>query len=108
MHSKAWHPDNAGTTHSTLMVTDSHQLSTALTHTEMTTETRLMVDMASVREEYHLHSIESLAEICSADNCADCMTKLVPNVSLVKFMRTHKVSHGILQYVIERKYLRKC
>lgn len=87
----------------TLMLTDPHQLFTALTPAKMTTARRLMIEIESVREAYHDRTIANVALIRSAENFADGMTKLAPNASLLHLLRHRKINNGILQYIIERK-----
>lgn len=86
-----------------LTLTDSHQLFTTMTRAKLTTERRLMTGIEAVREAYHERTIANIAFNISADNYADGMTKRAPNTSLLHLLQTHGVTHGIPQYIIERK-----
>ena len=86
-----------------IMLTDSKSLFDVLTRAKYTTEKRLMVDIAAAREAYNDHVISNIALIDSADNPADALTKIGHNSALQNLLRTHRISHPIIQYVIENQ-----
>lgn len=86
-----------------LMLTDLAQLFSNSTPAKSTTERRLMVDMAALREAYNDRAIANSALINSGDNPADGLTKIEANPAILDLLRTHQLSHPIVQYDIERK-----
>lgn len=62
-----------------LMVTDSKVLFDFITGNQYTTEKRLMVDIAAVREAYNDGVIENIGFIRREYNAADALTKVGPN-----------------------------
>lgn len=83
------------------MLTDSKLLFDVITGNRYTTEKRLMVDIAAVREAYNDRIIANIGLIRSEYNAADAMTKITLNVPLTNILRTHRVSHPIEQYVVD-------
>ena len=84
-----------------LMLTDSKALFDVITRSKYTTEKRLMIDIAAVRQAYNEKEINNIALIKSEFNPADGLTKLACNEALKQLLETHKISHPVEQYVIE-------
>ena len=66
------------------MITDSKLLVDVITGNNYTTEKRLMVDIASIREAYNDHIISNIALIRSEHNAADAMTKVTQKYCLAR------------------------
>ena len=71
------------------MITDSKLLVDVITGNNYTTEKRLMVDIASIREAYNDHIISNIALIRSEHNAAGAMTKVAQNTALQEILYTH-------------------
>lgn len=84
-----------------LMLTDSKVLFDVITGNRYTTEARLMVDIAAVRETYNNRIISNIGLIRRDYNPADGLTKIAPNPALHKIMHTHIIDHPIEQYIVD-------
>jgi hypothetical protein len=83
-----------------IILTDSNALFDILTRNKSSTERRLMVDVAAVREAYHDLTISNVGLINSIHNPADGMTKVGCNQALLKLLTTHHIDHPIEQYIL--------
>lgn len=88
-----------------LLFTDSKLLFDVITGNRYTTEARLMVDVASVREAYNQKIISNIALIKKEHNVADALTKIKPNDALLQVLSAHKLIHPIQQYVVDNRLL---
>ena len=86
-----------------LMIKDSKLLFDVIPGNRYTTEARLKVDIAAVREGYNQKIISSIALISKHYNLDDPLTNIKGNSSLDVFLRTHRVQHPIEQHVVEPK-----
>ena len=84
-----------------LMLTDSKALFDVITGSDYTTEKRLMVDLAAIREAYNDRTISIIGLIRSEHNPAAGLTKTGPNAAWQKLLQTNKLQHPIEQYVID-------
>lgn len=84
-----------------LMMTDSKLLFDVITGNKYTTEARLMVDIAAVREAYNQRTISNIALIERAYNIADPLTKITHSNILQNIMETGYLRHPISQYVLD-------
>ena len=85
------------------MITDSKLLVDVITGNNYTTEKRLIVDIASIREAYSDHIISNITLIRSEHNAADAMTNVTQNTALQEILHTNRVSHPLEQYVIDTR-----
>jgi hypothetical protein len=85
------------------MLTDSQPLFDVLTKKKITTEKRLMIDLAATREAYAHRIITNIGLIKSEYNVADGMTKLHSNNALAQQLRTARISHPVEQYIIHER-----
>jgi hypothetical protein len=83
-----------------VMLTDSAGLFDAITRDRRTTEARLMLDLYAARQAYKNKELENVALIRSEHNAADALTKVPGNDALLRVLKSHKVDHPVVQYVI--------
>ncbi len=62
-----------------------------------------MVDISATREAYNQGIISNIGLISSNDNLADGLTKISSNKALLQLMKTQRLSHTVLQFVIARR-----
>ena len=84
------------------MFTDSLSLFDVVTKATITTERRLMIDIAGVKQAYKAKEIHTLGFIRTNYNVADALTKVKACDAMRKTLRTGKLEHPIEQWV-ERK-----
>jgi hypothetical protein len=83
-----------------LLLTDSAGLFNSITRGKRTTEGRLMLDLYAAREAYKNRELDNIALIRSEHNVADAMKKVSGNEALLKVLKSHKVNHPVVQYVV--------
>ena len=69
------------------------------------TERRLMIDMAAIREAYDRHEIDCVAHVPGVNNPADALTKLTQSKALISMMEGNaewKVAQWISRAPAER------
>nr|AHF58602.1 polyprotein [Chondrus crispus] len=69
------------------MMTDSRALFDMVTRNSYSTERRLMIDMAAIRQSYQRREIDGIAHIPGPTNPADAMTKVGQNGVLANLMQ---------------------
>lgn len=84
-----------------LMLTDSKLLFDVITGNRYTTEARLMVDIAAVREAYNQRIITNIALIDRHYNLADSFTKIEHSPFLEQVLKSAYLHHPIRQYVLD-------
>lgn len=84
-----------------LMMIDSKLLLDVITGNGYTTESRLIVDIAAVREAYNQRIISNIALIDREYNPADSFTKIVHAPLLEKIMKNGYLYHPINQYILD-------
>jgi hypothetical protein len=87
-----------------LVLTDSEPLFNIITRERLTTEKRLMIDLAAIRESYRNLEISNIGLIASEFNIADALTKThrAGNSALWHFMCTNNIRHPVRRYIISR------
>ena len=80
------------------MFTDSKQLFDVITKSSSTTERRLMIDVAAVREAYHSFEISEVGLVRGSTNMADAFTNPSANKALKDFMATQLDNTPIVQW----------
>jgi hypothetical protein len=83
-----------------LMFTDSAGVFDAITRHRRTTEGRLMIDIYAAREAYRNREIDNIALIRTQYNVADAMKKVPGSSALLNALRTHRIDHPVVQYVL--------
>lgn len=71
-----------------LLLTDSQSLFSVITNHRHTTERRLMLDLATLREAYSSKAVANIGLISSQHNGSDALTKLKSNQALWKVLST--------------------
>lgn len=66
-----------------------------------TTEARIMVYIAAVREAYKKCNIPNIGFIFREYNVADGLTKIDLNLALRKLLKFHRINHPIEHYVMD-------
>jgi hypothetical protein len=84
-----------------LMFTDSAGLFDTITHHSRTSEGRLMLDIYAARESYRNREMDNIVLIRSQHNVADSMTKLSCNEARINVLRTHRMDHSVVQFVLD-------
>lgn len=84
------------------ILTDSEPLFNIITRERITTEKRLMLDLAAARESYRRREIDNIGLISSEHNIADALTKIqrCANSALWQFMCTDRIRHPVRRFVI--------
>ena len=59
-----------------------------------------MLDISFAREANKQREIDNIALIWSQYNNADAMTELKGNEAFVNALKTHKIAHPVVQYVL--------
>lgn len=83
------------------MLTDSKGHFDMVTRNSYSTELRLMIDMAAIRESYGRREMEEIAHIGGSNNPADEMTEIVNSESLRDLMR-ERMTVGATQWILRR------
>jgi hypothetical protein len=86
-----------------LIMTDSKSLFDIITRRQHTTEKRLMVDIAAIREGFSRREIANVGLIKSEDNPADGLTKRGFCRALYQLLNTNKIQAPVLQYIVEKR-----
>lgn len=60
-----------------------------------------MIDVMILRQLYKGRKIEKIRRICSKDNPADAMTKVLPNLALEKMILTNKAIFRLEKWIKE-------
>ena len=86
-----------------IMLTDSMSLFKVIVNSTVTTEKRLMIDIAAVREAYERSDIDFIGWIPSRFNIANGLTKLGVCPALSGFLSTHDL-HQEIRTVIDGRF----
>jgi hypothetical protein len=91
-----------GMTMAMMILTDSEPLFNVITRECITTEKRLMLDLAAARESYRRREIDNIGLISSEHNIADALTKTqrCANSALWHFMCTNSIRHPVRRFVV--------
>lgn len=81
------------------MFNDSHQLFDVMTKVSSTSERRLMIDVAALRESYNSFEIDQLVLLRGKMNIADALTKATPNCRLDTLLSTSLDDTVVEQWV---------
>ncbi|KAA8492079.1 Copia protein [Porphyridium purpureum] len=81
------------------LFTDSKCIFDSVTTSRVTTEKRLALDLAVIREAFQRQEIARICWIRGEDNLADALTKVKSNKSLARFLQTGKVLDHVEQEV---------
>lgn len=84
------------------MLTDSKLLFDLVTKTSHTTEKRLMIDIACIRDAFRLGYIDNVPHIHSEHNIVDSFTKMKTG-TLKKICESAKLERPIPQWIIKRR-----
>ena len=82
------------------MLTDSKSLFDTITRRSQTSEKRLLIDLATVRDSYRRKEITDVAWIRSEYNLADSMTKSSRENILTEVLHTGVLNHPIEQWIV--------
>lgn len=82
------------------MYTDSKSLFDTITKRSQTSEKRLLIDLATVREAYRKKEIDNIAWIRSECNLADGMTKEKRKECLSRVLEKGILDHPVEQWII--------
>jgi hypothetical protein len=83
-----------------LMLTDSKSLFDIMTTQKRTTEGRLMVDAFAARQSFKRGEIDHIALIRTEFDLADDLTKLKGNGALRSAMRSYRIQHPIVDFIV--------
>jgi hypothetical protein len=59
-----------------------------------------MLDIYVAREAYSNRDMDNIALIRTQHNLADALTKICGNSALLLALRTHRIEHPVVQYVL--------
>ena len=83
-------------------MTDLKLLFDVITRKRYTTEARLMMEIAAVREAYNQRLIPNIAFIKTEHNVADALAKTKSNDAPLWMLQTHMLNHLVEQFVVDK------
>ena len=83
-----------------VMFTDSKCIFDTITKLSSVSEKRLLIDIASIREDYSTGVLTNVAHVSSQFNLADPLTKDMNSPLLTQLMETGKLRHPINQWIL--------